>query len=289
MKKQYLLILTLATLVLGGGELLVRSLGMIDFPLYNANALIGYIPAANQKGSFLNSHDWQFNEKHMGTGAFVTSAKPDILLVGDSIVLGGNPLTQADRLGPQLQQVTSNSIWTISAGSWALRNELAYLRSNQDVVKQVDAIVFVFNSGDFDEASSWKCEITHPRNKPTIALWYLFNKYVYSFEPCNNIPDGLKVPPGNVWLELADFLKTTQIKPLYIIYPDNAEFLNAELRNQHFAPNLSKLAALPGDIFLVTDDKHWSANYYRDGIHPTAEGNAVLAKIISDALKSSTH
>ena len=65
LKNNYLLLLALATLVLGGGELLVRSLGMVDFPLYEANALIGYIPAANQKGSFLNSHDWQFNEKHM--------------------------------------------------------------------------------------------------------------------------------------------------------------------------------------------------------------------------------
>ena len=120
LKNNYLLLLALATLVLGGGELLVRSLGMVDFPLYEANALIGYIPAANQKGSFLNSHDWQFNEKHMGAGAFVTSAKSDVLLVG------GNPLGEVERLGPQLAKVTSQSVWPISAGSWALRNELAY-------------------------------------------------------------------------------------------------------------------------------------------------------------------
>ena len=77
-----------------------------------------------------NSHDWQFNEKHMGAGAFVTSAKPDVLLVGDSIVLGGNPLSEVERLGPQLAKVASQSVWPISAGSWALRNELAYLRAN---------------------------------------------------------------------------------------------------------------------------------------------------------------
>lgn len=74
-----------------------------------------------------------------------------------------------------------------------------------------------------------------------------------------------------------------------IIYPDKAESLNFELKNQHFAPNLSKLAALPSDIFLVTDDKRWSANYYRDGIHSSADGNLILAEINSDTLKSTTH
>ncbi len=50
----------------------------------------------------------------------MTSAKPDVLLVG------GNPLGKVERLGPQLAKVTSQSVWPISAGSWALRNELAY-------------------------------------------------------------------------------------------------------------------------------------------------------------------
>jgi len=258
---------------------------MVDFPLYEANALIGYIPAANQKGSFLNSHDWQFNEKHMGAGAFVTSAKPDVLLVGDSIVLGGNPLGEVERLGPQLAKVTSQSVWPISAGSWALRNELAYLRANPDVVKQIDALVFVFNSGDFAEASSWKCEVTHPRNKPVLALWYLFNKYAYSFYPCTVVPEGLQVAAGDVQLELADFLKSTKLKPVFILYPDKPEELNSELRHTHFAPILSTLNTMGGKIVLVADDKRWSADYYRDGIHPSGEGNRVLAEIIADAMK----
>ncbi len=68
---------------------------------------------------------------------------------------------------------TIGGLWPISAGSWALRNELAYLRVNPDVVTQIDALVFVFNSGDFAEASSWKCELTHPRTKPNLA-WAIY-------------------------------------------------------------------------------------------------------------------
>lgn len=269
-----------------GGELITRALGMIDLPIYDANSLIGYIPASNQQGSFLNSHDWQFNELHMGAVKFAPSRTTDILLIGDSIVHGGNPLSQSDRLGPQLQKATSKVIWPISAGSWSLRNELSYLRLNPDVLKQIDSIIFVLNSGDFTEASSWKCELTHPRKQPTSALWYILNKYVYSFECCDQIPLGLEVPPGNVWDELADLVKSTQLKPLYIIYPTKTETLNTNLRIQKFAANSEKLSSIGNrTLFFVAEGTRWSAEFYRDDIHPTAEGNAVLANIIKDAIQ----
>ena len=287
--KKYITAIIIITTIILSGEIIVRSKGMVDFPLYDANSTIGYIPAANQSGSFLNKHNWQFNALHMGTTEFLPDTKTDLLLVGDSIVLGGNPLDQTERLGPQLEQVTAKKIWPISAGSWGLRNELSYLRSNPEVIKQVDAIVFVLNSADFAEASSWKCELTHPRTKPTLALWYLFNKYVHSFDACDVVPESLQVPLGNVWTELADFLKTSQLKPLYIIYPDKPELLDAELRSQHFTSNLEKLALMPGKYFLVANDKRWQASYYRDNIHPSAEGNTVLANIISDAINTASH
>ena len=99
------------------------------------------------------------------------------------------------------------------------------------------------------------------------------------------MPDNLQVPVGDVWLELADFLKSTHLKPLFIIYPDKSEELNSELRNTHFAPILATLNTMGGKIVLVAGDKRWLADYYRDGIHPSAEGNRVLAEIIADAMK----
>ena len=101
MKKLIITIVALAGIIFAG-ELVVRYKGMVDFPLYDANSVIGYIPSANQKGSFLNKHTWEFNSLHMGSTDFLTSPATDILLIGDSIVLGGNPLGQSERLGPQL-------------------------------------------------------------------------------------------------------------------------------------------------------------------------------------------
>ena len=108
-------------------EAFVRSLGVVDFPLYQANMQIGYIPALSQQGSFLNRNDWKFNSLHMGAPEFLPGPVLDLLLVGDSVVYGGNAYRQSDRLGPALQaslQLHSPGalVWPISAGSWALRN-----------------------------------------------------------------------------------------------------------------------------------------------------------------------
>ncbi|MGU5731348.1 hypothetical protein ACV1DR_20970 [Aeromonas jandaei] len=121
-------ILTGVVLGLALIEIGIRISGIIDFPLYDADNHIGYIPKPNQSGSFLRTHDWQFNSLSMGATEFrPTDKDTDTLLIGDSIVLGGNPYKQGDRLGPQLQLIHGGNVWPISAGSWALRNELVYL------------------------------------------------------------------------------------------------------------------------------------------------------------------
>jgi hypothetical protein len=98
---RYWLLLALAALPVAEGG--VRAFGLVDFPLYEANAQIGYIPAANQEGSFLNKNAWQFNALHMGAPAFAPNPARDVLLVGDSLVYGGNAYRQSERLGPTLQ------------------------------------------------------------------------------------------------------------------------------------------------------------------------------------------
>ena len=164
--KHIFTILTILVLI----EVGLRTSGIIDFPLYDANSIIGYIPKPSQNGSFLNKNVWQFNSLSMGASEFKPTNTIDTLLIGDSVVLGGNPYRQEDRLAPQLQLETKLPIWPISAGSWGLRNELIYLKLHPEVVNSVDRFIFVLNSGDFDKASSWSCEITHPRSYPILAL-----------------------------------------------------------------------------------------------------------------------
>ena len=180
-KKTTSRLLILGISIFLGVELLVRLLGLTDFPLYDANNSIGYILKPSQSGEFLNKNAWQFNALSMQNDEefLPDHNKVNTLLIGDSIVSGGNPLSKKDRLGFQLAKVLNQPVWSISSGSWALRNELTYLMLHPDVVKGVDHIIFILNSGNFGKASSWACEFSHPRTYPLIASFYLFKRYIY--------------------------------------------------------------------------------------------------------------
>jgi len=215
-------------------EFVVRYVGLVDFPCYAADRFVGYQVAPNQAGVFLNKNRWFFNDKGMGTErVFQPQPSQDVLVIGDSIVLGGNPLDQPQKLGPQLTRLSGVMHWPVAAGSWALANELAYLKANPDVVAGVSGFAFVLNSADFGQASSWACELTHPREKPTLALWYVFRKYVLKSTECGATPSDLKVPDVDWRTELKAFASSpdAQGKPMvFWLYPTLQESQKPRLR-----------------------------------------------------------
>ena len=156
------------------------------------------------------------------------------------------------------------------------------MRLYPQVPTSVKSIVFVLNSDDFgNTASSWTCELMHPRTRPTVALWYLFNKYVHAFEPCGEVPAVLKVPDGDVAAELEAFMATHGGKATFILYPDKPQTADAALAARQFVAGVALLKTAGGTrVVHVLQDKWWSGGFYKDDIHPTAEGNRVLAGII---------
>gem|GEM_PF-5186363 len=72
---------------------------------------------------------------------------------------------------------------------------------------------------------------------------------------------------------------------MFIIYPNKAEEMDSDLRKKKFEPYLSLLSAAGAKLVIqVGDDPRWGLDYYRDDIHPTAEGNRVLAKITAETI-----
>ncbi len=276
--------LVFAFLILEVGTRLTR---ISDFPIYEANNTIGYIPQSNQQGKFLWTNDWIFNEYHMGAETFKPSNAEDILLIGDSIVLGGNPLKESERIGPILQRKLNLAVWPISAGSWGMRNELIYLRGNPDVVKNIDTFIFVWNSGDFDQASSWSCEITHPKHSPISAFLYALQKYVYSFQKCNGeIKPEYLVASGNWQTELEAFINSSAMKNKKVVaylYPNISEQKDANLMKKMLDSHINEIhEAGIKDVMSIGHDPRWGLRNYRDKIHPSEKGNIVLADIIAN-------
>lgn len=271
-------------------EWMVRACGAVDFPLYQADADVGYWPAPGQSGNFLNKNRWFFNERSMGVAeAFRPGRRRDVLLIGDSIVLGGNPLDQAEKLGPRLTQRTGDQHWPLSAGSWALLNELHMLKRNMDVVEHSDAIVLVLNSADFDQPSSWACDITHPRERPRVALLYLARKYLGIGPQCaGEGPGDLKVPAADWKKAWREFMSDARLrgKPVTVwLYPTREESLNmgllrerlesvgAQLRMEGLSDTLT--------VRSVGRDRRWAGATYIDGIHPNAASVGTLSEILA--------
>lgn len=282
----------LALLVLlGASELAVRAFGALSFPLYRADPYVGYWPAPGQSGRFLNKNRWVFNERSMGVAeAFRPGPGRDVLLVGDSIVLGGNPLDQDEKLGPRLTRITGHRHWPLSAGSWALLNEVHFLKRNMDVVEKSDALVFVLNSEDFAQASSWACDITHPREHPRVAIAYLIRKYLIPERQClAGVPPELKVPAADwkeAWRELLSDARVRG-KPVDVwLYPTREESLRPELmrtRLEAVAAQL-RMQGLSDKLVLrsLGRDSRWMGMTYIDVIHPDAAGVGVLAEIMAN-------
>lgn len=68
-----------AVLLLALAEFALRLAGVTDFPTYETDDTIGYIPAPAQSGAFLNKNRWQVNERSMGSGPWQPDGQRDLV------------------------------------------------------------------------------------------------------------------------------------------------------------------------------------------------------------------
>jgi len=287
-------------LLLGAGELVIRATGITDFPIYEADSEIGYALNPNQHGRFLNKNEWFVNQKQQCTTEWIPSGKDDILLLGDSLVLGGNPLTQSDRLATRLQALIPEShVWPAAAGSWAVPNEVAYLNRYPEVARDAERLVWVLNSGDLDDGSVWKSEITHPRYHPWSSLLYVLEKYGQPKLLGNPVPEAGGVPvdpqirPTSISLLTQKLAELRRQRPdrhvTLVVYPTADELRHtsphSEAFYQRFLGTVREIGVDAGvSVIEIRADPRWRPEFYRDGIHPNAAGNVVLARIIADGM-----
>lgn len=154
-----------------GLETYLHLAGFGSYPIYLLDGQIKYIPASNQSGVFLNRNHWFFNDRHMGNSDNWTPDKhPDVLLLGNSIVLGGNPYDHNEKLGPLLQNALGDkySVWSAAAGGWTNINEMAYLDQNKDVAQNADIVVIEYMAGGLSIASPWPGYYVFPDHRPLL-------------------------------------------------------------------------------------------------------------------------
>ena len=280
-------------------EAAVRLSGAVDFPIYNVDSEIGYVPAPNQSGAFLNKNTWVFNDRSMGTATpWNPGAKRNLLLIGNSIVMGGNPYDQADKLGPQLQARLGDAfaVWPIAAGGWTNVNESVYLQRNPDVAQAANFFVWEYMNGGFSQLSPDRGQYVFPSQKPLIASWYMLRRYVLpklmDFN-MNELPPTGELNQKNLQQfesRVAELSATTKRKVpgLLFLYPTKDQWI-AMQNGADYVPDrkdLERIAASYGlKIVDVARQAAWNGDMYREGTHPSVAGNRVLADILTASIR----
>lgn len=273
----------------------VRLSGLTDFPVYTVSNDIGYIPQANQTGTFLNKNSWVFNDRSMGVESnWSPTAKSNIIVIGNSIVMGGNPYDQKDKIGPLLQVGIGDryAVWPIAAGGWTNVNETAYLEKNPDVVKAANFFIWEYMSGGLSQLSQWRGDYVFPKTKPTLATWYVFRRYVlprFMKLNMNELPPTGALNADNLQKfesSISELAAATgkKIPGLLFFYPTKEQFL-ATKTGVEYLPERQELERISAKYGVVVVDvarrPEWNESLYREGTHPTVEGNVVLTRILT--------
>lgn len=275
----------------------LRLAGVLDFPIYEVGPQIGYIPAPNQQGNYLNRNHWMVNERSLETTAWQPHGRRDLLLVGDSLVWGGNLYDHPHKLGPQLERALRGrrrefKVWPASAGSWGILNEIAYLELYPDVVQAADFIVWVVNAEDFGGRSVWQSEATHPRQRPRSAAVYVFAKFLLpKMVGSRSEPPARAAPEAGTLAKLRGTLQvlrqqSPQRPIVFVFYPTRSEMQNPgrpSPAEETLRATIAGLAAMTA----VRADPRWSvALYQTDRLHPSPHGYEVLSAMIAESVEA---
>lgn len=298
------LLMIAAILLVEGG---VKLCGLVDFPLYQIDPDLGYIPQPNQSGAFLRKNRWEFNELSMATRKFVPNQDQDILLLGDSVVIGGNPTDQSERLGTELEKQLAEdhgSVWPVGAASWGALNERAYLEKNPAAIREMEWVVWILNSGDFYQVSRWRDQFDQPLAYPIMASEYLLEKYILQPWVVPRVPRRWRekiwnpAPPPAPYADgaqvLTDYLwqwsqRWPQAKLMIVVFPFQPELIHGYQGLRKVEEGLQmNCVKLNVPILIVSECPEWKPSLYRDESHPSPAGNRVLAQLIARKIKENT-
>lgn len=311
--RRFKLLVILAVTLLVIGELVARFvLGLGDPPLLMADAEIQYLYQPNQDCR-RQGNRVKYNAFSMRSDDFPASktnpAEFRVIVIGDSVVNGGNPTDQADlattMLAPMLSAKLSRPVvvGNISAGTWGPPNQLAYVRR----FGLFDADVVAIVSSSHDAADVPRTEpIPGSVEKPWSALAeglgrYSFSDLLHWVKGSSTTPAIDPNPPPitldekeTAWAlgdlkALIALARSKSARVIVLQYPDSAEVGTAPSEGYR----LIKAAAGEAGAMVYDLNPAMKAalsagpNPYRDIIHPNAIGQRVLAAELEKAILQS--
>lgn len=266
-----------------GGELFARGMGLLSFPVYERAAGVEYYLRPSQHGAFLGRNPWAVNAAGFNNVEPFLPSRDGCILIGDSIVYGGNPVAYRDRVGPLAQKELGSPVWTGAAGGWSLMNELAFARMHRSQILATGHLVFVINDGDLVEATRWGGELGFPTQRPLLGTLYLARRYM--LQHTSEMPAIVGGAEVSWQVQMDALLDGYQGAIAIVEYADQAHLLDAGKWRRDMR-SLEAYVARNPRIRLIDSRPAWSTSLYKDTFHPTVRGDRVLASYVAQGCRT---
>ncbi len=297
-RRAWRLALAAGLALLVAAEVIVRGVGLVDFPVYAVDSQVGYYPQPNQAGRLMQKRHWVFNDRSMGIAApWKATDKTDILLIGNSVVLGGTPYDQPAKVTPlmQSQLAATCAVWPVATGGWSAVNALNFLERNTDIVDGNDFFVWEYMAHGLTRPTAWLGEAKFPTHTPLWAGGYVMHKWLDEWiaSPPAQVPATAATVADNYQRFEAMLSRLARAghrrgSGIVLLYPDRNQLAGARLGLEWMPerPRIERMARDHGLLIVdVASQPQWTDTLYRDDVHPTPQGNAVLAGILVRAVR----
>ncbi|MFC4700844.1 hypothetical protein ACFO4O_11790 [Glaciecola siphonariae] len=281
-------------------EFILYTIGFKQSPLYKASNEYEYIYKENQS---MNRFGNQIlvNEYSMRSKPLVNEADEfRILLLGDSVVNGGNLTTHSALATSLLEKNLQNNygdsyrVLNASAGSWGPDNAAAYYKEFNNLKES--AVVVIFSSHDAGDQMTKKPIVdihpSYPGKQYPLAIFELIDRYIVPRALRLFKRNNTKLAVDEEKIEAAlnpgweSILKLTQQMdtPLHIYLHADIHELSAGEYNEQGQKIIE--FARKNKIPITFDlGNGLSEIHYRDSIHYNDEGQKLMAALLQPVLR----
>ncbi|UBF27986.1 GDSL-type esterase/lipase family protein [Kovacikia minuta CCNUW1] len=302
-------------------EIFLRAaFGLGNPVLFQTDPETGYRFKPNQK-SIRFSKRIEYNQYSQRSEP-ITAKKPEgtlrVLMIGDSVLNGGNPVDQSETITHLLEDKIvaigqRAEVLNASASGWGIGNQLGYLQKFGTL--DSDRVILLISSHNLTQPTSTGDRVGNnpffPDQAPLFATQEAIRRYLLpmfqtaiNFEQSSNSPEPV-VSTGKIstsseaeqhfqhnmeLLKKSISLVKAQKVPLEVLFVPNRQNLTPAFTTPAY--KLKFLQFLNAQEIPVLDvHKAWSAvpvmagsTYFRDGKHLTEKGNEAVANFIFQQL-----
>lgn len=283
LRSYFLLILCILILI----EITTRYFGLHQYPLFIESKEFEYIHKPNQ-ATKIYGNKFMTNEYSMRSNSISKNDTLVVLLIGDSVLNGGNSIDQDDLASTILENDLNKKVkkhvrvLNISSYTWGSDNIYAYLKKYGTF--SADLIVYICNSGDAYDPMTFEKIVgesdTHTKNNYLFGTAKLIEKVsnkckgYFSNKVETRKIENNKISTGFISLDsLAHHLN---IPLLIYIHPDIQEINKRRYSRQgesiiNFYRNRNRTIIKELDLGVKSE-------YYKDDIHFNAKGQRFMSR-----------